>query len=180
MDLCHRDVARKIDKAGIETVALRSVLTCESKRGVCVKCYGLNLATGSIAQRGDAVGIIAAQSIGEPGTQLTLRTFHVGGAASSASVDSKLLAKFDGTIELDELTRTVTKAVSESGEIIEREIVIGRTGEVRIVDKKNDRQLITNNLPYGATLFVKDGQKVAKGDVINLKFVRIFDNFKRR
>ncbi len=160
------DVARKIDKAGIETVAIRSVLTCESKRGVCVKCYGLNLATGSIAQRGDAVGIIAAQSIGEPGTQLTLRTFHVGGAASSASVDSKLLAKFDGTIELDELTRTVTKAVSESGEIIEREIVIGRTGEVRIVDKKNDRQLITNNLPYGATLFVKDGQKVAKGDVI--------------
>ncbi|MCF8342228.1 MAG: DNA-directed RNA polymerase subunit beta', partial [Chitinophagaceae bacterium] len=152
--------------AGIETVAIRSVLTCESKRGVCVKCYGLNLATGSIAQRGDAVGIIAAQSIGEPGTQLTLRTFHVGGAASSASVDSKLLAKFDGTIELDELTRTVTKAVSESGEIIEREIVIGRTGEVRIVDKKNDRQLITNNLPYGATLFVKDGQKVAKGDVI--------------
>jgi DNA-directed RNA polymerase subunit beta' len=160
------EVARKIDKAGIETVAIRSVLTCESKRGVCVKCYGLNLATGSIAQRGDAVGIIAAQSIGEPGTQLTLRTFHVGGAASSASVDSKLLAKFDGTIELDELTRTVTKTVNEGGEIVEREIVIGRTGEVRIVDKKNDRQLITNNLPYGATLFVKDGQKVAKGDTI--------------
>jgi len=159
-------VARKIEEAGIETVAIRSVLTCESKRGVCVKCYGLNLATGSIAQRGDAVGIIAAQSIGEPGTQLTLRTFHVGGAASSASVDSKLLAKFDGTIELDELTRTVTKTVSESGEVFQREIVIGRTGEVRIVDKKNDRQLISNNLPYGATLFVKDGQKVAKGDVI--------------
>ncbi len=100
------EVARKIEETGIETVEIRSVLTCESKRGVCVKCYGKNLATGYTAQKGDAVGIIAAQSIGEPGTQLTLRTFHVGGVAGSASVESSLLAKFDGTIQFDGL-RTV-------------------------------------------------------------------------
>ena len=100
------DVASNIEEAGIETVEIRSVLTCESQRGVCVKCYGKNLATGYTAQKGDAVGIIAAQSIGEPGTQLTLRTFHVGGVAGSASVESTLLAKFDGTIQFDGL-RTV-------------------------------------------------------------------------
>src|SRR5690606_16461848 len=92
------EVAQKIEDSGIETVEIRSVLTCESKRGVCVRCYGKNLATGYTAQKGDAVGIIAAQSIGEPGTQLTLRTFHVGGVAGSASVESTLNAKFDGTI----------------------------------------------------------------------------------
>jgi DNA-directed RNA polymerase subunit beta' len=155
-------VARRIEDSGIETVEIRSVLTCESKRGVCVKCYGVNLATGSVAQRGDAVGIIAAQSIGEPGTQLTLRTFHVGGVAGSAAVDSQLVAKFDGTVQFDGL-RTV-KSQNNQGE--EVDIVIGRTGEVRIMDIKNDRLLITNNVPYGATLQVKDGQKVAKGDVI--------------
>ena len=100
------DNARKIEDAGIETIEIRSVLTCESKRGCCVKCYGLNLATGNIAQKGDAVGIIAAQSIGEPGTQLTLRTFHVGGVAGSASVESHLTAKFEGTVQFDGL-RTV-------------------------------------------------------------------------
>ncbi|UAY53536.1 DNA-directed RNA polymerase subunit beta' [Ferruginibacter albus] len=156
------DVAKKIEDAGIETVEIRSVLTCESKRGVCVKCYGKNLATGYLAQKGDAVGIIAAQSIGEPGTQLTLRTFHVGGVAGSASVESTLPAKFDGTIQFDGL-RTVTAEDNEGKKI---QIVIGRTGEVRISDVKNDRLLITNNIPYGATLNVKDGQKVAKGDVI--------------
>jgi DNA-directed RNA polymerase subunit beta' len=156
------DVSRKIEEAGIETVEIRSVLTCESKRGVCVKCYGKNLASGNIAQRGDAVGIIAAQSIGEPGTQLTLRTFHVGGVAGSASVESTLAAKFDGTIQFDGL-RTV---IIENKEGLKTPIVIGRTGEVRIIDTKNDRLLITNNIPYGATLNVKDGQKVNKGDIV--------------
>ena len=156
------EVAKKIEEAGIETVEIRSVLTCESKRGVCVKCYGKNLATGYTAQKGDAVGIIAAQSIGEPGTQLTLRTFHVGGVAGSASVESSLMAKFDGTIQFDGL-RTV---IAENNEGAKVPVVIGRTGEVRIMDVKNDRLMITNNVPYGATLTVKDGQKVNKGDVI--------------
>ncbi|MEP6724558.1 MAG: DNA-directed RNA polymerase subunit beta', partial [Bacteroidota bacterium] len=151
-----------IEEAGVETIEIRSVLTCESKRGVCVRCYGKNLATGYTAQRGDAVGIIAAQSIGEPGTQLTLRTFHVGGVAGSASVESSLFAKFDGTIQFDGL-RTVTTENNDGEKV---QIVIGRTGEVRITDVKNDRLLITNNVPYGATLAVKDGQKVTKGEII--------------
>ena len=156
------DIAKNIEESGIENVEIRSVLTCEAKRGVCVRCYGKNLATGYTAQRGDAVGIIAAQSIGEPGTQLTLRTFHVGGVAGSASVESTLTAKFDGTIQFDGL-RTVDAANNEGNKV---KIVIGRTGEVRIMDVKNDRLLITNNIPYGSTLQVKDGQKVTKGDVI--------------
>jgi DNA-directed RNA polymerase subunit beta' len=156
------EVADKIEEAGIETVEIRSVLACESKRGVCVKCYGKNLATGYLAQRGDAVGIIAAQSIGEPGTQLTLRTFHVGGVAGSASVESTLVAKFDGTIQFDGV-RSVTTVNNEGNKV---QVVIGRTGEVRIMDQKNDRLLITNNVPYGATLQVKDGQLIKKGDVI--------------
>ncbi len=134
----------------------------KAKRGVCVKCYGKNLATGYLAQRGDAVGIIAAQSIGEPGTQFTLRTFHVGGVAGSTSIESTLVAKFDGTIQFDGL-RTVLTDNNEGQKV---HIVIGRTGEVRIMDVKNDRLLITNNVPYAATLNVKDGQHVKKGDVI--------------
>ncbi|MEY3208413.1 MAG: hypothetical protein RL064_444 [Bacteroidota bacterium] len=156
------DAARLIEDAGIETVEIRSVLTCECKRGVCVKCYGRNLATGYITQRGDAVGIIAAQSIGEPGTQLTLRTFHVGGVAGSSSVESALNAKFDGTIQFDGL-RTVDTINNEGNKV---KVVIGRTGEVRIMDVKNDRLMITNNVPYGALLAVKDGAQVKKGDVI--------------
>jgi DNA-directed RNA polymerase subunit beta' len=155
-------LAKKIEDAGIEIVEIRSVLTCESKRGTCVKCYGKNLATGYLAQRGDAVGIIAAQSIGEPGTQLTLRTFHVGGVAGSAAVESTLTAKFDGVVHFDGL-RSVTTQNNEGDNV---QVVIGRTGEVRIMDSKNDRLLITNNIPYGATLAVKDGQKIAKGDVL--------------
>lgn len=156
------DVAKAIEEAGIETVEIRSVLTCESKRGVCVRCYGKNLATGYTAQRGDAVGIIAAQSIGEPGTQLTLRTFHVGGVAGSTSVESSILAKFDGTLMFDGL-RTVT-AENNEGEKVQ--VVIGRTGEIRNMDVKNDRLLNVINVPYGSILKVKDGQKVAKGDTI--------------
>src|SRR6476660_1593653 len=161
-DQVTTEIARKIEDAGVEVVEIRSVLTCESKRGVCVKCYGKNLAAGALAQKGDAVGIIAAQSIGEPGTQLTLRTFHVGGVAGSASVESSLLAKFDGTIQFDGL-RTV---IAENNDGAKVPIVIGRTGEVRIMDVKNDRLLITNNVPYGATLTVKDGQKITKGETI--------------
>ncbi|TMI98034.1 MAG: DNA-directed RNA polymerase subunit beta' [Bacteroidetes bacterium] len=156
------EIARKIEEAGVEAVEIRSVLTCESKRGVCVKCYGKNLAAGALAQKGDAVGIIAAQSIGEPGTQLTLRTFHVGGVAGSASVESTLPAKFDGTIQYDGLRTVFTE--NNEGEKVQT--VIGRTGEVRIIDTKNDRLLITHNIPYGATLLVKDGQKVNRGEVI--------------
>jgi DNA-directed RNA polymerase subunit beta' len=156
------DTAKLIEDSGIEIVEIRSVLTCESKRGVCVKCYGKNLASGYTTQRGDAVGIIAAQSIGEPGTQLTLRTFHVGGVAGSASVESTLPAKFEGTIQFDGL-RTVAGTNSQGDKV---QIVIGRTGEIRIMDEKNDRLLITNNIPYGSTLAVKNGQHIKKGDVL--------------
>jgi len=156
------DVAKHIEDSGIDSVEIRSVLTCESRRGVCAKCYGKNLATGYMAQRGDAVGIIAAQSIGEPGTQLTLRTFHVGGVAGSSAIESQLVARFDGTVQFDGL-RTTKYADSEGEDQI---VVIGRTGEVRIVDVANDRLLITNNIPYGSILKVHNGQKVAKGDVI--------------
>jgi DNA-directed RNA polymerase subunit beta' len=155
-------VAKRIEEAGVETVEIRSVLTCESKRGVCVKCYGKNLATGVIAQKGDAVGIIAAQSIGEPGTQLTLRTFHVGGVAGSASVESSLNAKFDGTLQFDGI-RTVTALNNEGNKV---QIVIGRTGEMRCVDEATDRLLNTMHIPYGATLQVKNGQKIKKGETI--------------
>ncbi|ULT43467.1 hypothetical protein KRR40_08565 [Niabella defluvii] len=155
-------MARQIEEAGVESIEIRSVLTCESKRGCCVKCYGKNLASGILAQKGDAVGIIAAQSIGEPGTQLTLRTFHVGGVAGSASVESTLIAKFDGTIQFDGV-RSVATTNAEGEDV---KVVIGRTGEARIIDTKNDRLLITNNIPYGSTLLVKDGQKVSKGDAI--------------
>ncbi len=160
--IINEDVAHAINDAGVESMEIRSVLTCESRRGVCVKCYGKNLASGYTAQKGDAVGIIAAQSIGEPGTQLTLRTFHVGGVAGSASVESTLTARFDGTVQFDGL-RTVD-AINNAGEKIK--VVIGRTGEVRIMDVKNDRLLISNNVPYGSTLNVKDGQKVTKGEAI--------------
>lgn len=156
------DVAKQIEDSGIDTVEIRSVLTCESRRGVCAKCYGKNLATGYMAQQGDAVGIIAAQSIGEPGTQLTLRTFHVGGVAGSSAIESQLIAKFDGTVQFDGLRTTTFK--DEEGE--DTVVVIGRTGEVRIIDVENDRLLITNNIPYGSHVKVKNGQKIQKGDVI--------------
>ncbi|MCA0382862.1 MAG: DNA-directed RNA polymerase subunit beta' [Bacteroidetes bacterium] len=156
------ELAKQIEDAGIDTVEIRSVLTCESKRGVCVNCYGKNLATGYTAQRGDAVGIIAAQSIGEPGTQLTLRTFHVGGVAGSASVESTLNAKFDGIIQFDGI-RTV-KGENNQGE--DATYVIGRTGEIRVMDETGERLLNTHNIPYGSILNVKNGQKIKKGDVI--------------
>ena len=161
-ELINEAIAQQIEDAGIESVEIRSVLTCEIKRGVCVKCYGRNLATNRMAQMGDAVGIIAAQSIGEPGTQLTLRTFHVGGIASNIATDSKMIAKFDGTLEFDGIK--VAKHENEDGEMENK--VIGRMGEVRIIDNNSSKVMITNNIPYGATIFVKDKQKIKKGDVI--------------
>lgn len=155
--------AKLVEASGIESIEIRSVLTCESRKGTCVKCYGRNLATNRTAEEGDAVGIIAAQSIGEPGTQLTLRTFHVGGIASLSTTENELKAKFDGVIQFDGV-RT-TSAVDESGE--KTNVVIGRTGEMRIVKDDNpDKTLISHHIPYGSTIFVKDGKHIKKGDVI--------------
>jgi DNA-directed RNA polymerase subunit beta' len=153
------DEAEAIEAAGIEEVEIRSVLTCEMKRGVCAKCYGRNLATHRMVEIGEAVGVIAAQSIGEPGTQLTLRTFHVGGTASNIADESEIKAKYDGVLEIDEL-RTVTK----KGEA-DNEIVIGRSAELKIVDPNTGIILTTSNIPYGARIFVKEGP-VKKGDLI--------------
>ena len=152
------EIAVKISESPIDTVEIRSVLTCESKKGVCAKCYGRNLATGRMVQMGEAVGVIAAQSIGEPGTQLTLRTFHVGGVASNIATESDLLAKYDGIVEIDEL-RTV-EGIREGEKI---DIVIGRMAEVRLVDKKTGSVLTTNSIPYGSKLFVKNGAEITKG-----------------
>jgi DNA-directed RNA polymerase subunit beta' len=155
------DVARSIEDAGIDEVEIRSVLTCEITRGVCAKCYGRNLASGKMVQLGEAVGVIAAQSIGEPGTQLTLRTFHVGGTASNIADENNIVAKASGTLSIDEL-RTVSK--TEDGKTFE--MVIGRAAEMRIVDKKSGLAVVTNNIPYGAKLFVRDGEEIEKGTVI--------------
>ncbi|MBI1767739.1 MAG: DNA-directed RNA polymerase subunit beta' [Bacteroidetes bacterium] len=153
------EIAKQIDETAIEEVEIRSVLTCETKFGACAKCYGRNLANGKMVQNGEAVGVIAAQSIGEPGTQLTLRTFHVGGTASNIAVDANIKAKFVGTIEMEGI-RTVDTTDKDNNKV---KVVMGRTGEIRILDSEK-RSLITNNVPYGAFLRVKDGQKVEKGE----------------
>jgi DNA-directed RNA polymerase subunit beta' len=158
----NEDIAQKIEDSPIEQIEIRSVLTCESKKGVCAKCYGRNLANGSMVQKGEAVGVIAAQSIGEPGTQLTLRTFHVGGTASNITTESRIIARYGGIVEIEEL-RTVPKNDAEKGDI---EIVIGRLAEIRIVDKKTGISLTTNTIPYGSKLYVKAGQEVEKGKLI--------------
>jgi DNA-directed RNA polymerase subunit beta' len=157
--LITEEVATMIEDAGIEEVEIRSVLTCETKRGICAKCYGRNLATGKLVQKGEAVGVIAAQSIGEPGTQLTLRTFHVGGTASNITVESNLKSKFDGIVEFDEL-RYVDTTDNDGNDI---QVVIGRSGEIKIVDEQR-RTLISNVVPYGSILKVKNNQKVKKGE----------------
>jgi DNA-directed RNA polymerase subunit beta' len=156
-------VADAIENSPIETVDIRSVLTCESKKGVCAKCYGRNLATGRMVQRGEAVGVIAAQSIGEPGTQLTLRTFHVGGTASKIASESKIEAKYDGIIEFEEV-RTVKYDGADTTK--KMDVVIGRSGEYRIVDPATQTILATGNFPYGSHLFVKDGATLKKGDLV--------------
>ncbi|HNB61652.1 MAG TPA: DNA-directed RNA polymerase subunit beta', partial [Saprospiraceae bacterium] len=155
-------VAEKIEEVGIESVTIRSVLTCETKRGVCTKCYGKNLATGRIAEIGDAVGIISAQSIGEPGTQLTLRTFHTGGTASVSKSDSEIRAKYDSKLEFDGIRTSVQDDEEGSNAVV----VISRTGEIKNVDIKTGKLLHTEHVPYGAKLRFKDGDKVTKGDLI--------------
>ena len=154
------EIAKRIDETSIEEVEIRSILTCESRVGGCAKCYGRNLATGRMVQAGEAVGVIAAQSIGEPGTQLTLRTFHVGGAASNIATEASIKAKFTGVIEF-EAVRSIDSTDKDGNKV---KVVMGRTGEIRIIEKEKSRVLISNNVPYGAFLLVKDGQKVEKGD----------------
>ena len=155
-------IAAEIEASPIESVEIRSVLTCESKHGVCMKCYGRNLATSRMVQKGEAVGVIAAQSIGEPGTQLTLRTFHAGGIASNAAANATIVAKSDCRVEFEEL-RTVD-TVAEDGTA--GKVVVGRLAEARFVDEHTDIVLSTQNVPYGSQLFVSDGQTVAKGTLI--------------
>jgi DNA-directed RNA polymerase subunit beta' len=156
------EIAKTIEDSPIKEVEIRSVLTCESRRGVCAKCYGRNLATARMVQKGEAVGVIAAQSIGEPGTQLTLRTFHVGGVAGNIAAESSITAKYSGRIEIDEL-RTVTYK-KEGEEFVD--IVIGRMAEMKIVDDNTGISLMTNNIPYGAKLYVKNNQIIEKGTKI--------------
>ena len=155
-------VADAIDAAGIESVEIRSVLTCKSRNGVCAKCYGRNLATGRMVQKGEVVGVIAAQSIGEPGTQLTLRTFHVGGVAGGVATDNSIVSRYEGRIEIDELR--VVKSKSDDGKEIN--MVISRLAELRIVDERTGIVLYTHNLPYGSMLYMNDGDTVKKGDLI--------------
>jgi DNA-directed RNA polymerase subunit beta' len=158
------ELAYIIDNSPLEGVEIRSVLTCESKKGVCAKCYGRNLATGIMVQKGEAVGVIAAQSIGEPGTQLTLRTFHVGGVAGvNISSASRIEAKYEGILEIDEL-RSVDY-VSDAGE--KYEIVIGRSAEMRIVDQNTRIALTSAHIPYGAKLYFNNGDAVKKGQLIS-------------
>jgi DNA-directed RNA polymerase subunit beta' len=162
-EMIESEAANIIEESPIETVEIRSALTCELPKGICSKCYGRNLATGRKVKNGEAVGVIAAQSIGEPGTQLTLRTFHVGGTASTVGVENKRVVKFDGVLEIEEL-RTVETKDEETGKIID--IVIGRSAEMKVVDPKTKITLNTALIPYGATLFIKPGAKVKKDDVI--------------
>ncbi len=150
-------IARQIENSGIESIKIRSVLTCESKQGVCTKCYGKNLATGRITEIGDAVGIIAAQSIGEPGTQLTLRTFHVGGVASVSKTESSIVSKFNGIIEFDNV-----KTVNSS----DGQIALSRSGEVRILDPESRKVYVTHYIPYGSSLYVKNKSKITRGELI--------------
>ena len=161
-ELIDEKVADTISKSPIESVEIRSVLTCESRQGVCAKCYGRNLGNGKFVQLGEAVGVIAAQSIGEPGTQLTLRTFHVGGTASNTAASSKLEAKYDGVAEIEEL-RTVNR-VNPDGQKVT--VVIGRSTEIRISDANTGITLTTGNIPYGSQLYIKPGDKVKKGQLI--------------
>ena len=156
------EVAKKIQESPIESVEIRSVLTCEAKKGVCAKCYGRNLATSRMVQKGEAVGVIAAQSIGEPGTQLTLRTFHAGGTAANIAANASIVAKNSARLEFEEL-RTVD-IVDEMGEAAK--VVVGRLAEVRFVDVNTGIVLSTHNVPYGSTLYVSDGDLVEKGKLI--------------
>jgi len=161
-ELINEMIADKIQNSSVETVEVRSALTCESKRGICAKCYGRNLATGKDVQMGEAVGVVAAQSIGEPGTQLTLRTFHVGGIAGNISEENSVISKFDGNIEIEDL-KTVKGKNNEGEEV---EIVISRTSEIKISDPNTGLTLSNNNIPYGSFLYVKNKKKIKKGTLV--------------
>ena len=161
-DEIHEDAADKIEASALNSVEVRSPLTCEAKQGICVKCYGRNLSTNKTVQRGEAVGVVAAQSIGEPGTQLTLRTFHVGGIAGNISEENKLESKFDGVAEIEDLKTVEGK--NNDGK--KTDIVISRTSEIKVIDKKSGIALSTNVIPYGSELLVSPGDKIKKGDVI--------------
>ena len=161
-ELIDEDVAEMIQGAEIEEVEIRSVLTCEMRRGVCAKCYGRNLSNHRLAQRGDSVGVVAAQSIGEPGTQLTLRTFHVGGTASNIADVSDIKAKGNGLLEIDEL-RTIEKKGDDGKKQV---IVVGRSAELKITDEKTGIVIMNTNIPYGSELLIDSKKKVKKGDVI--------------
>jgi len=158
----NEDIAVIIEESPIEEVEIRSVLTCESKHGVCAKCYGRNLATAKMVQKGEAVGVVAAQSIGEPGTQLTLRTFHVGGVAGNVGVSSSIKAKYDGIIEIDELRSVNSK--NKDGKSYQ--VVIGRSAEMRIIDANTKTSLASALVPYGSSLYFGHGDMVKKGDLI--------------
>ena len=155
-------IAQEIADSPIESVEIRSVLTCESKKGVCAKCYGRNLATGRMVQKGEAVGVIAAQSIGEPGTQLTLRTFHAGGTAANIAANASIVAKHKARLEFEELR--VVSSVDETGEALK--VVVGRLAEVRFIDINTGIVLSTHNLPYGSKLYASDGEVVEEGKLI--------------
>jgi DNA-directed RNA polymerase subunit beta' len=156
------EIAREIENSPLEQIEIRSVLTCETTKGVCAKCYGRNLATGKMVQIGEAVGVIAAQSIGEPGTQLTLRTFHVGGTASNITTESSVIARYDGIAEIDELR--VVEKIEESDKKVD--VVIGRLAEMRVTDKNTRLPLTTHSIPYGSKLYIINGQEVSKGQLI--------------
>ncbi|WP_372767110.1 DNA-directed RNA polymerase subunit beta' [Lutibacter sp.] len=156
------EIAKRIENSSLDGVEVRSALTCESKKGICAKCYGHSLSTRKMVQIGEAVGVVAAQSIGEPGTQLTLRTFHVGGVAGNISEENSLIARLSGTASIDDL-KTVEGKDNEGNAI---NIVISRTSEIKVVDDKTGLTLSTNNIPYGSTIFIKDGEKIKRGDVI--------------
>ncbi len=159
------DKADAIEKAGIEMVEIRSVLTCESKKGVCRKCYGRNLATSKMVQLGEAVGVIAAQAIGEPGTQLTLRTFHSGGVAENAAANASIKSKYDAILKFDGL-RTVDFIDKSGDQDVDCQMVVSRLAEVQFIDTNTEVVLATLNVPYGSSLFFKDGDVVKKDDVI--------------
>ena len=156
------DIAAKIESLPIEQVEIRSVLTCESRKGVCAKCYGRNLASSRMVEKGEVVGVIAAQSIGEPGTQLTLRTFHVGGTASSTASESSITSKYEGKLEYEEL-RTIQR-VADDGSV--QDVVVSRTTELRIIDENTGITYSQYDVPYGSILYKKDGETVKKGDLI--------------
>ncbi|GAK75382.1 DNA-directed RNA polymerase beta' subunit [Nonlabens ulvanivorans] len=161
-ELITEEIADIIETSDLESVEVRSPLTCEAKKGICVKCYGRNLATNKLVMRGEAVGVIAAQSIGEPGTQLTLRTFHVGGVAGNVSQENTIVAKHDGILEIEDLK--LVKSEDNTGNPVN--VVISRTAEAKVLHPATKMLLNSNNIPYGSELYATAGTKVKKGDVL--------------